>query len=191
MPGTSIGEFEKVGREGLVQKCKSVLAAGGTVYLGETHTSGDAREICCEILATCCVQYLCIEYDSSLQKNSSSEEILKMIDYQESGPMGHAPPVPMRTVIETCNKADTKVVLADNQLTTSKKRQRHFAKQVVKCRHRVDRAGRGVLVLIGSDHLKDVNGKVNVWRALQRIVYKGLSFVHGQWGTCRMVWQLS
>lgn len=33
----SIETDKEMGRENLIQQCKSALAAGGTVYLGETH----------------------------------------------------------------------------------------------------------------------------------------------------------
>jgi hypothetical protein len=193
MPGSSIGSFEDVSRVSLIEQCKSVLKAGGTVYLGETHKTEDGRKICCDVLAGRCVQYLCIEYDSALQQQCSLEELTELIHHQEYSECGHHPPVAMKTVIEACTSSGGDVVLVDAQAKHKKnstKRQNHVRDQIKEYRRKVNRIGRGVLVLIGADHLKNVDDR-DTWKALHEIVYDGLSFVYGKYKNCLMVWQLS
>jgi hypothetical protein len=181
MRGSSIGDFSSVSRISLIEQAKSVLNAGGAVYLGEDHTEKDGRNICIEVLAGRCVQYLCVEFDTEVQGLKPEE-----IDQVERV-LGHKPPVKMSAVMNACINAGGQVVHVDDQQKKPKARQKFIRGQVAKCRKKVDRVGRGVLVLIGSHHLINTNG----WHALHEIVYDGLSFVYGQCGSCTMVWQLS
>lgn len=115
-----------------------------------------------------------------------------MLDMQEqSRYLSHMPPVKMSKVIKACTDSGGEVILADDQSKKSRQRQQHFRDQVFACRRKVTRLGRGVLVLIGSDHLQDMNDSRATWNALHEIVYSGLSFIHGRYGSCLMIWQLS
>jgi hypothetical protein len=198
MPGTTIGDDIEVGRASIVEQAKSVLAAGGTVYIGEDHTAGDSREICELILTARCVQYFCIEFFETFH-TGDLKSTGKDIDKHEST-LGHKSPVKMSILIDACEIAGTEVVFAEkNLLPRGRKnpdgeRQKFTAQTVKACRNKLNKADRGVLVLIGGDHLITRPGtipKTTVWESLQSIVYGGLTFTHGRYRGTIMMWQLS
>jgi|SRR5579859_3390865 len=76
------------------------------------------------------------------------------------------------------------------KVNTSTNRQERMRVKVKECRSKITMVGRGVLVLVGSDHLVTLNDN-DVWQSLQQIVYDGHSFVYGKYNNCYMVWQLS
>lgn len=188
MPGTSIGSDQDVSRQDMVKKCIEVLRAGGTVYLGETHTEEHGRRICSDILTQNCVQYLCLEFDSSCQEFSTNLDFLDRVE----AVLGHGPPVKMSEVIKALSDPLGNIVFVDKQVgTTMRTRQTHIAENIKECRKKITKPGRGVLVLIGSDHLKDINDRHGQWDALHEMVYSGLSFIYGKCKSCLMTWQLS
>jgi hypothetical protein len=198
MPGNTIGDDIDVGRASIVEQAKSVLAAGGTVYIGEDHTGGDSREICELILRARCAQYFCIEF-SETHYTGDLKSTGEDIDKHEST-LGHKSPIKMSILIDACEIAGTEVVFAEkNLLKRGRKnpdgdRQKFTAQKVKACRKQLNKVDRGVLVLIGGDHLRALPGsipKTTVWDSLQSIVYDGLTFTHGRYKGAIMMWQLS
>jgi hypothetical protein len=204
-------EAKAVDPRQMIDQCKSVLRAGGTVYIGENHTEADGRNVCKAVLASHCVQYFCIEFDHSKAKN-----LIQYVDIQENLTKHNHPnrtyAVPMKEVVTIavddpgCEVVciDANYVKVPDQFNrsdrfdlkenTSTNRQENMRVKVKECRSKITMIGRGVLVLVGSDHLVTLNATLNdsdVWQALQKIVYDGYSFVYGKYNNCYMVWQLS
>jgi hypothetical protein len=197
MPGNTIGDDIEVGQASIVEQAKSVLAAGGTVYIGEKHNNTDGREICNLILKNRCVQYFCIEFPYSLY-NGNLKNTGKDIDGHERT-LGHGSAFKMSTLLDTCETAGTDVIFAEKNPKGTKKvpdrdRQIYTAEKVKSCRNRINKVNRGVLVMIGRGHLYKLPGPIRtmtVWESLQSIVYEGLTFTHGRYKDAIMMWQLS
>jgi hypothetical protein len=203
MPGSIKTEATPVGLAAMIEQCKSVLRAGGTVYLGETHNQSHARQVCAAALADRSVQYFCIEYDTAAQETTdSTAELIEKIQYLDAATNFRTKrKVADVTVAAVAGLAvgdpDCKIVFMDH--TSDHKgrdvvqsvRQNHMKDQIKACRNKITKVGRGVLVLVGSDHLETTTSGKYAWDALHEIVYAGHSFVFGRYETCYMVWQLS
>jgi hypothetical protein len=204
-------EAQTVDPKQMIEQCKSVLKAGGTVYLGERHTEADGRNVCKKVLAARCVQYFCIEFNGSGSAGQPKERFLGFINSQENETkhenQGRTYAVPMKDVLtialddpgcEVVCIDQTHITVRDpngplrgvRQVNNSGNRQNYMKEKVKACRSKITMVGRGVLVLVGSDHLDSVRDK-DIWDALQKIVYDGHSFVYGKYNNCYMVWQLS
>jgi hypothetical protein len=205
-------EAQTVDPRQMIEQCKSVLKAGGTVYLGENHTEANGRNVCKEVLASRCVQYLCIEFNDSGVERKDRHSLIDYVDFQENQTKVKFPDrtyaVPMKEVVTIAvDDPGCEVVCIDAthfrapdrygrpgrfqlKVNTSTNRQENMRVKVKECRSKITMIGRGVLVLVGSDHLVALNDR-DVWQALQRIVYDGHSFVYGKYNNCYMVWQLS
>ena len=205
-------EAQTVDPRQMIEQCKSVLQAGGTVYIGENHTEADGRKVCKEVLASHCVQYFCIEFNDPGGRDRHG--LIDYVNIQENQTKIKFPTrtyaVPMKEVITIAvDDPGCEVVCIDathfkvpdrygregrSQLkpNSSTNRQESMRVKVKKCRSKITMVGRGVLVLVGSDHLVTLNERDgDVWQALQKIVYDGYSFVYGKYNNCYMVWQLS
>jgi len=205
-------EAQTVDPTQMIEQCKSVLKAGGTVYLGENHTEADARNVCKAVLASHCVQYFCIEFNDSGIERKDKRSIIDYVDFQENQTkvkfIDRTYAVPMKDVVTMAvDDPGCEVVCIDAthfrapdrygrpgrfqlKVNTSTNRQESMRVKVKECRSKITMIGRGVLVLVGSDHLVTLNDR-DVWQALHKIVYDGHSFVYGKYNNCYMVWQLS
>ncbi len=188
MPPTILEDQTRLTEAGMINKSREVLLAGGTVYIGEDHREPHGREVCLGILRQRCVQHLCIEFDTEVQEFITPDQL----DQIEAGSLGHAPPVRISRVINACDNYGGSVHWVDAQASNSKRsqqsrRQRHTAEQVQIYRRQITMVGRGVLVLIGAAHLKDLAS----WQALPTLVYDGTTFMHGVYESAVMMWQLS
>lgn len=205
-------EAQNVDPRQMIEQCKSVLKAGGTVYLGENHTEADGRNVCKEVLASRCVQYFCIEFNGSGSAGQDREQFLIYINGQEVQTAfentNRKYAVPMKEVVtKALDDPGCEVVCIDKTHTTAPNpkgwgrdvrvvndswdRQNRMKERVKECRSKITMVGRGVLVLVGSDHLVSLRENKDAWDALQKIVYAGHSFVYGKYNNCYMVWQLS
>jgi hypothetical protein len=206
MSGSVKDEAQTVSLISMIEQCKSVLRAGGTVYLGETHDQAHARQVCVAALEAGCVQYLCVEYDTSVQDDTdTSEDLIKKMGALDGITNFRTNRKDAElTMVAVARKAAAdngcKIVFIDNTQgysggkvtsTVPRKRQIHMKNQIQKCRAKVNMIGRGVLVVVGSDHLVTIGDKKNAWHALHELVYDGHTFVFGRYETCYMVWQLS
>jgi hypothetical protein len=195
MSGSTIGDLKDVAQISLIEQAKAVLKAGGTVYLGESHHKKHGREICLELLRSGCVQFLCLEFPTAWQtQNAGDLEKLKRIIVANEQ---HNPPITMDKVIDACVISGANLVLMDGFTHLSTRRQLYMRDRVTECRKKISVVGRGVLVLIGSEHLATISettqshgGSTN-WHALHELIYTGLSFMYGKYKSCLMVWQLS
>jgi hypothetical protein len=192
-------------KEQIVEQAKSVLSAGGTVYIGETHSEDHARELCFDILKARVVQFFCMEIDKSLQNEA---DLTDMLAFQEHSAAGHRrerkgsdgvtrkmtednDDYSMAKLIKACGAYSTQVICYDNQLLKpAAKRQKFIAENIKNVRAQLSSPARGCLVLVGDDHL-DKNGGAFKWDALQGLVYGGLTVTHASYGSSRMMWQLS
>jgi hypothetical protein len=199
-------EAQNVTIQSMVQQGKSVLNAGGTVYLGETHDQSHAREICSQLLDDRCVQYFCVEYDfQHMEPGDTSQDLVRRIEMLDNITRFRTQSVAVQvTMVDVAKKAANdsgcRIYFIDNTesylrkkaiQTKSDVRQNFMRDNVSYCRSKIDKIGRGVLVLVGSDHLLTLTEEGSAWQALHEIVYSGRSFVFGKYETCYMVWQLS
>jgi hypothetical protein len=195
MSGSTIGDLKDVAQISLIEQAKAVLKAGGTVYIGESHDEKHGREICLELLRSGCVQFLCLEFPTAwqTQQGGDLDKLKKMIVANEQ----HKPPITMDKVIDACVNSGGNPVLMDGYTHLSTRRQHHMRDRVTECRKKISVVGRGVLVLIGSEHLGTIrettqsHGGSTNWRALHELIYRGLSFMYGKYESCVMIWQLS
>jgi hypothetical protein len=207
MSGSAKDQAENVSKSSMIEQCKSVLNAGGTVYLGEHHEQADAREICAAALEAHCVQYLCLEIDYfDGMEAMSPTDLIQMIDATEKATLfkSKRKPNPI-SIVDLVKLAlidpGCQIVFIDKSQskgrgynwvdTDTNVRQKFMQTKVQECRAHVNKVGRGVLVLIGADHLVTNPDQKTIWQALHDIVYTGHSFVYGKCNNCYMVWQLS
>lgn len=194
---TQLREAATVSSASMIEQCKSVLRAGGTVYLGENHTGIHAREIAIEVLEARCVQHLCVEYATSDQWDGMSKQDLVevMAGRDKFTRIGVDRGVVDISLVDVANRAvadeGCAIKFIDKPEKRSMKRHRHMREQVKACRSNITQVGRGVLVIVGAQHLEETKDGHDTWKALQEMIYDGHSFTYGRYGSCYMIWQLS
>ncbi|WP_236797446.1 hypothetical protein [Aliivibrio fischeri] len=158
---------------GILEDVKFTLRRGYILLVGETHSKTHGRELCLEIMETGLVSCICLEFDSQLLSLDSDsidelEEVINIIEMAENSPMGHHCLISMQQIKKKALECNVKIKLVDNQKYKGNKRQRFLARSIKTVLNRHNESGKGVLVLIGSDHLKDITERGrHSWQSLQ------------------------